>query len=96
LITEVYLRRSHLFRRLKNGPHGQIVELYAARLVKDELAGASTRRRLKFVADLFRWIKRCGLKLTDLDEHMTERYLKYRAGKRSIQSSDEAVAVGVA
>jgi site-specific recombinase XerD len=88
MITEEYLRRSHLFRRLKNGPHGQIVELYAARLVKDELAGASTRRRLKLVADLFSWIKRCGLKLTDLDDHMTERYLKYRAGKRSIQSSD--------
>ena len=46
MLTEEYLRRSHLFRRLKNGPHGQIVELYAARLVKDELAGASTRRRL--------------------------------------------------
>jgi hypothetical protein len=27
LITEEYLRRSHLFRRVKNGPHGQIVEL---------------------------------------------------------------------
>jgi hypothetical protein len=51
MITEEYLRRSRLFRRLKNEPHGQIVELYAARLVKDELAGASTRRRLKFVAD---------------------------------------------
>ncbi len=88
MITEEYLRRSHLFRRLKNEPHGQIVELYAARLVKDELAGASTRRRLKLVADLFSWIKRCGLKLADLNEHMTDRYLKYRAGKRSIQSSD--------
>jgi hypothetical protein len=44
LITEKYLRRSHLF----GAPYGQIVELYAARLVKDELAGASTRRRLRF------------------------------------------------
>ena len=59
MLTEEYLRRSHLFRRLKNGPHGQIVELYAARLVKDELAGAITRRHLKVVADLFSWIKRC-------------------------------------
>jgi hypothetical protein len=54
LNAEEYLRRSDLFRRLKNGPHGQIVELYAARLVKAELAGVSTRRRLKLVADLFR------------------------------------------
>ena len=77
MITEDYLRKSHLFRRLKNGSHGQIVELYAARLVNDEFAAASTRRHLKLVADLFSWIKRCGLKLTDLDEHRTERYLKY-------------------
>jgi hypothetical protein len=40
MITEEYLRKSHLFRRLKNGPHGQIVELYAARLVKDEFASS--------------------------------------------------------
>jgi site-specific recombinase XerD len=88
MITEDYLRKSHLFRHLKNGPHGQIIALYAARLVKDELAGATTRRQLTLVADLFSWIKRCGLKLTDIDEHMTQRYLKYRAGKRSIQPSD--------
>src|SRR5215472_12461329 len=82
MITEDYLRTSHRFRRLKNGPHGQIVELYAAHLVKDEFSGASTRRHLKSVSDLFSWLKRCGLKQTDLDEYMIERYLKYRAGKR--------------
>jgi len=40
MIIEDYLRKSHLFRRLKDRPHGQIVELYAARLVKDEFARA--------------------------------------------------------
>jgi hypothetical protein len=45
LITEEYLR-SHLFRRLKNGPHGQIVELYAAVLSRtSSLARACRRRR---------------------------------------------------
>ena len=43
MVIEDYLRKSQLFRRLKDRPHGQIVELYAALLVKDELAGASTR-----------------------------------------------------
>ena len=37
MIAEAYLSRSRLFRRLKSGPHGQLVELYAARLVKDGL-----------------------------------------------------------
>jgi hypothetical protein len=42
------------------------------------------------VDDLFRWIKRCDLKLTDLDERVAERYLKYRAGKQCIQPGDRA------
>ncbi|MGY4319238.1 site-specific integrase [Bradyrhizobium sp. JR3.5] len=42
------------------------------------------------VEDLFSWIKRCGLKLTDLNERATARYLKYRAGKQYIQADDRA------
>ena len=33
-IAEEYLNGSRLFRRLKNGTHGRLVELYAARLVE--------------------------------------------------------------
>jgi hypothetical protein len=90
MIAEEYLGRSRLFRRLKSGPHGQLVELYAALLVKDELAGHGTWRCLNLVDDLFSWIKRCELKLTDLDERVAERYLKYRAGKQCIQPGDRA------
>ena len=90
MIAEEYLGRSRLFRRLKSGPHGQLVELYAALLVKDELAGHGTWRCLNLVDDLFSWIKRCELKLTDLDERVAERYLKYRAGKQCIQRGDRA------
>jgi hypothetical protein len=85
MIAEEYLGTSRLFRRLKSGPHGQLVELYAAHLVNDELAGHGTWRCLNLVDDLFSWIKRCGLKLADLDERVAERYLKYRAGKQCIQ-----------
>jgi hypothetical protein len=28
MIAEEYLSRSQLFRRLKSGPHGQLIELY--------------------------------------------------------------------
>ncbi len=38
MVAEEYLSRSRLFRHLKSGPHGQLVELYAVRLVKDGLA----------------------------------------------------------
>ena len=38
--VEEYLGRSRLFRRLRSGPHGQLVERYAARLVEDEARSA--------------------------------------------------------
>ena len=41
MLAEEYLVRSRLFWRLKSGPHRQLVELYAARLVKDGLARQS-------------------------------------------------------
>ena len=39
MIAEEYLGRSRLFRRLKSGPDGRLVEVYAARIAKDGLAG---------------------------------------------------------
>ena len=90
MIAEEYLGRSRLFRRLKSGPHGQLVELYAARLVKDELVDHGTWRCLNLVGDLLSWINRYGLKLIDLDERMVDRYLRHRAGKQCIQPGDRA------
>ena len=58
MIAEEYLGRSRLFRRLRSGPYGQLVELYAARLIKDELAGHGTWRCLNLLDYLVSWIKR--------------------------------------
>ena len=90
MIAEEYLGRSRLFRRLKSGPDGQLVEVYAARLVKDGLARHGTWRCLNLVGDLLSWIAGSRSKLTDLDERMVERYLRYRGGKQSIQPGDRA------
>lgn len=90
MVAEDYLGRSRLFRRLRSGSHGQLVELYAARLVKDQLARHGMWRCLNLVGDLLGWIKRSRLKLTSLDERMVERYLKHRARKQLIQPGDRA------
>ena len=42
--VEDYLGRSQLYRRLRSGPHGQLVELYAARLVEERLVRQGTWR----------------------------------------------------
>jgi site-specific recombinase XerD len=90
MVAEEYLGRSRLFRCLKSGPHGQLVELYATRLVKDGLVRQGTWRCLNLVGDLLSWIARGRSKLTDLDEHVVERYLRHRARRQSIQAGDRA------
>jgi site-specific recombinase XerD len=85
-----YLGRSRLFRRLKIGPHGQLVERYAARLVEDGLARHGTWRCLNLVGGLLSWIASSRSNLADLDEGMVERYLQHRGGNQSIQPGDRA------
>jgi hypothetical protein len=62
MIAEAYLSRSRLFRRLKSGPHGQLIELYAARPVKDGLArhGMASLARLSFAGRTSRTSSRSG------------------------------------
>jgi len=90
MIAEEYLDRSRLFRRLKNGPHGWLVARYAVCLAKEGLVRHGTWRCLNLVGDLLSWIASSRSKLTDLDERMVERYLRYRGGKQSIQPGDRA------
>jgi Phage integrase family len=90
MIADEYLGRSRLFACLRSGPHGQLVELYAACLVKDGLARQGTWRCLSLVGDLLHWIASRRSKLADLDEYVAERYLRQRARKQSIQPGDRA------
>jgi site-specific recombinase XerD len=88
--VEEYLGRSWLFRRLKCGPQGQLVERYAVRLVEERLVQHGTWRCLNVVSGLLAWITTRHCKLADLDEHVVERYLRYRGGRQSIQPGDWA------
>src|SRR3954471_2122972 len=87
---EEYLHRSQLFRRLRSGPHGQLVERYAARLVRDGLVRHGIWRCLNVVGGLLSWIASSRCALADLDECMVEKYVWHRAGKQSIQPGDRS------
>lgn len=88
--TEEYLRRSQVFRRLKNDFHGPLIERYAARLVEDGLARQGCWRSLNMVDGLLSWMTSSGADFTDVDEHVVERYLLYRGRLQSIQPGDRA------
>jgi len=40
--VEAYLHKSRLFRHLRTGPHGRLVERYAARLLEERLVRLGT------------------------------------------------------
>src|SRR6516164_9707551 len=61
MIAEEYLTRSRLFRRLRNGPHGSHVELYASRLVKVGLNRRGMWRSVNLVGDLLSWLTRISV-----------------------------------
>lgn len=88
--VEEYLGRSRLLRRLKSGPHGRLVESYAACLVKERLVRHGTWRCLDVVSGLLDWIASRRFVLADLDERMIERYLRHRAGRQTVQPGDRA------
>jgi site-specific recombinase XerD len=88
--VEAYLGKSRLFRRLRSGPHGQLVERYAARLVEERLVRLGTWRCLNVVGGLLGWIAGRRWALADLDERVVERYLLHRGGRQSIQPGDRA------
>src|SRR6516162_5416393 len=88
MIAEEYLAGSRLFRRLKSGSHGQLIERYAARLVDDGLAQGVTLRSLRLIGDFLKWMTSSRFRVSDIAEPMIERFLQIRARKRSIYSGD--------
>ncbi len=90
MIAEGYLNRSRLYQRLRRGPHGPYVELYASRLVEDGLGRQGTWRSLNLFGDLMAWLATSGRIAADLNEHMVEQYLRHRAEGQTIQPGDRA------
>ncbi|QDL38649.1 site-specific integrase [Rhodoferax sediminis] len=88
--TAEYLSGSRLFRRLRSGTHGHLVELYAARLVEVGLSRHGTWRSLNVVGNLLAWMTSHRTKLSSLDERMVERYLRHQGAKQTIHLDDRA------
>ena len=88
MYDEGYLDRSRLYQRLRNGPHGQLIERFAARLVEARFARSGIWYSLNIVSGLLRWITEHRYRLTDLDEQVVERYLRHRGRRLAIQGND--------
>ena len=96
MATEDFLRRSRLVQRLKRGPHGSLVELFAGRLLADGLAPHGAWRSLNLLSGLLSWLAGSDLQLADLDEGVVARYLRDRSAKQTLQPGDRAALKAIA
>jgi len=67
--VEEYLGKSRLYLSLTSGPHGQLVERYAARLVEERLARQGTWRCLNVVGGLLSWSASRGWALAERPDY---------------------------
>ena len=90
MTTADYLNRSRLFRRLSSGPHGQYASHFASRLIRDGLHQQGIWRSLNLFRDLMRWTAANKSAPADLNEHVIEAFLRFRAERQGIQPGDRA------
>ena len=90
MTTADYPNRSRLFRRLSSGPHGQYASHFASRLIRDGLHQQGVWQSLNLFRDLMRWTAANKSAPADLNEHVIEAFLRFRAERQGIQPGDRA------
>jgi hypothetical protein len=85
-----YFREARNIKRLREGPLGCYIDLYAYRLAKDGYRRPTAWVCLRLIADLSRRLGSRRLRVSDLDEEMVARYLADRAEHRCLQKNDRS------
>jgi site-specific recombinase XerD len=82
MTTTAFVTKPGIQQRLREGPIGDFMDLYAAHLMQQGYTRESGRRLIKIASDLSCWLKRKRLALGDLDELVLDRYYRYRKRRR--------------
>ena len=88
MTTTAYFKNSKVLRRLREGPLGVHIDVYAARLLREGHCYQSGARCIRVVGDFSRWLARKRLSIDDVDERTVERYQRFRARCRHPFLSD--------
>ena len=88
MTATAYFRDSKVLRRLREGPLGVHIDLYAARLLKDGHCYQSGARCTRVVGDFSRWLARKQLDISNVNERTVEQYQQFRARYRRPFLSD--------
>jgi site-specific recombinase XerD len=88
MITDDYLNRSRVLRRLTRGPFGDYIHLYVEQLQRVGYSGATGHRYLSVVQDFAFWLGATGSDLGDITEALVSEYLIERRRHRSPHTGD--------
>lgn len=83
-----YFKDSKVLRRLREGPLGVHIDLYAERLLSEGHCRQSGARCIRVVGDFSCWLSRRNLGIEAVDERTVEQYQRYRARYRHPFLSD--------
>lgn len=85
---EAYFTCAGKLRRLREGPLGPWIDLFADRLLGEGHSRQSAWRNLRVVGDLSHWLAGKGLGLAQLGEPIIDQYQRFRSRYRCPVASD--------
>jgi site-specific recombinase XerD len=88
MTTSTFIKKPKRLRRLREGPFGDHLELFYARLLAEGHCQQSAWRNIRVVDDFGRWLTRKGIHVNDIDEAMVARYMAFRVRYRHPFLSD--------
>ena len=88
MTATAYFKYSKVLRRLREGPLGVYIDVYAAQLLSEGHCYQSGARCIRVVGDFSCWLARKRLDIDEVDECAVEQYQRYRAQYRHPSVSD--------
>lgn len=79
-------------RRMREGPLGAYVDVFARQMLNEGYARTSARYAMQLVADFGRWIGRRRIAVWQVTAEHLARYLKHRSRQGHFRSGDEAIS----
>ena len=88
MTTATFIKQPKRLRRLREGPFGDYLELFSARLLAEGHCQQSAWRNIRVVDDFGRWLTRKGIGVKNIDEEIVDRYMAFRERYRHPFCSD--------
>jgi site-specific recombinase XerD len=85
-----FFKQPKVVAELQQGPLGGYLEIFAGQLSAERYGAEAARRQLRLIAEFGWWMKKNRLRVEELSEVQTDKFLATVARKRPLKSTDPA------